>query len=139
MKKVIICGSIGVADDIIRVKEELEERGFLVEIPWGVQRYIEAGNQHVDEEERWQAKKEHDLIKRYFELMKAYDIVLVVNAEKNGQPNYIGGNTFLEMGFAHVLGKPLYVLNPLPEVSYRSELEAIKPVVLNGDLSNLQN
>jgi len=139
MKKVIICGSIAVADAIIKAKDELEARGFVVEIPWGVHRYIEAGNKHVAESERVQAKKEHDLIKRYFELIKEYDAVLVVNADKNGKENYIGGNTFLEMGFAHVLNKPLYVLNPLPDVSYRSELDAMKPMVLDGDLNNFPN
>ena len=58
-----------------------------------------------------------------------------MNTDKDGKSNYIGGNTFLEMGFAHVLGKSIYVLNPLPEVSYRDELDAMKPVVLNGDLN----
>ena len=138
MKKVIICGSISASDEIIAAQKELEERGFEVEIPFGCKKYIENGYRHVAEEERAGDKKKHDLIRRYYELMKGYDIVLVVNAKKNGVENYIGGNTLLEMGFAHVLDKPLYVLNPLPDLPYLSELEAMSPTILNGDLSKIQ-
>lgn len=137
MKKIIICGSISASDEIIVARDALCDRGFTVEIPWGVQRYIENGHQHVAEKERHQAKKENDLIRRYYELIKEHDAVLVVNVEKHGIQNYIGGNTFLEMAFAHVLDKPLYVLDPLPDLPYLSEMEAMKPIVLNGDLSKI--
>lgn len=39
------------------------------------------------------------------------------------------------MGFAHVLGKPMFVMNDLPEVPYKDELEAMNLEVINGDLS----
>ncbi|MFQ5475028.1 MAG: hypothetical protein ACE5DM_04285 [Candidatus Nanoarchaeia archaeon] len=35
----------------------------------------------------------------------ANDAVLVVNLEKQGLPNYIGGATFSEMFFAHYTGR----------------------------------
>jgi len=138
MKKVIICGSIAAADKIIVAQKELEERGFEVEIPWGVQRYIENDFKHTAEEKRNEWKKNNDLISRYYELIKEHDAVLVVNVEKCGTPNYIGGNTFLEMGFAHVLDKPLYVLNPLPDLPYLSEMQAMNHTVLNGDFSKIE-
>ena len=56
----------------------------------------------------------------------SYDTVLPVGVE-----NHIGGNTFLEMAFACVLNKPIYLLNPIPELSYTSELEAMEPIVLD--------
>jgi nucleoside 2-deoxyribosyltransferase len=135
MKSIILCGSIACADEIIRVRDELGALGFDVEIPYGVHQYIENGFVHTPAEERAGDKKDNDLIKRYYELIKKYDAVLIVNVEKNGKLNYIGGNTFLEMGFAHVLEKPLFVLNPLPEVMYRDELEAMRPIVLNNNLN----
>ena len=49
--------------------------------------------------------------------------------------NYIGGNSFLEMGMAYYLGKPIYLLNPIPEMPYISEIEAMEPTVLSGDLA----
>lgn len=137
MKKVIICGSISASDEIIAARDELVEMEYEVEIPWGCYRYIENGCKHVAEEERHQDKKDNDLIRRYYELIKEYDAVLVVNVEKRGIANYIGGNTFLEMAFAHVLDKPLYVLNPLPDLPYLSEMEAMQPIILDGDLTKI--
>ena len=32
-----------------------------------------------------------------------------------GEPHCIGGNSFLEMGFAHILDIPIYVIQPVPE------------------------
>ena len=42
------------------------------------------------------------------------------------------------MGFAHVLGKDLAILNPVPQSSYTDEIEAMKPLALNGDLELLK-
>lgn len=139
MKSIIICCSIAVADKALHIQKVLEKQGFNVEIPYGVKKYRDNNCTHIPEQERAQDKKNNDLIKLYYELIKQYDIVLVVNEEKNGVPNYIGANTFLEMGFAHVLGKHLYVLNPVPECSYREEIDAMSPLILNGDLSLLNN
>lgn len=88
--------------------------------------------------EKAEDKIKHDLIRGYFEKMKNYDAVLVVNPEKRGVVGYIGGNTLIEMAFGHVLGKKLYVLNPLPELSYTSEILAMQPIVINGDLNKIQ-
>jgi hypothetical protein len=134
MKSIIICGSISASDEILNIQKQLEEKGFKVEIPWGVKKFRDNNFVHVDEKERAQDKKDNDLIKKYYELIKDYDVLLVVNTEKKGITGYIGGNTFLEIAFAHVLDKPVYLLNPLPEISYRDELEAMKCEVINGDL-----
>ena len=78
---------------------------------------------------------ENNVIKRYYEKIKASDAVLVINTIKKGIENYIGGNTFLEMGYAHALDKKLYCLNPIPDMSYTSEMLAMRPTILNGDCS----
>lgn len=71
-------------------------------------------------------------------MMQGADAVLVANYNKHGIENYIGGNTFLEMGFAHVLNQKLFMVNPIPEMPYyKSEIEAMKPVVINGDLTRI--
>lgn len=41
------------------------------------------------------------------------------------------------MGFAHVLGKKIYLLNPIPEMEYTSEILFMEPAVLNGDLERI--
>ena len=133
--KIIICGSISAAHEILEVKEKFETLGHEVEIPEGVKNEFLRGRTEVSTSEKAEDKIENDLIRGYYEKIKMYDAVLVVNPEKRGVQGYIGGNTFLEMGFAHVLNKKLYVLNPLPDLPYTSELLALQPVILSGDLN----
>ena len=66
--------------------------------------------------------------------------MLVVNLDKHGIKNYIGGNTFLEIGFAHVLYQKIFMLNPIPDILYyKTEIEAMNPTIINGDLSQIEN
>ena len=133
--KIIICGSISAAEEILNIKKKLGAASHEVEIPEGVKSLELRGRTEVSHEEKAEDKIKGDLIRGYFEKMKNYDVVLVVNPEKRGVKGYIGGNTLIEMAFGHVLGKKLYVLNALPELSYTSEILAMQPVVINGDLS----
>ncbi len=84
-------------------------------------------------------KQNKDAIREFWRAMQGADAVLALNYEKHEIPNYIGGNTFLEIGFAHVLGQKIFLLNPIPEIPfYKTEIEAMKPVILNGDLSRIE-
>ena len=142
--KIVICISVAFADEIMRIKSELEERGLEVVIPHGLEDFLT--NEELSKRAQgWgsiegaQRKIEKNLIQNYYNEIKGSDTILVVNKDKTGIKNYIGGNSFLEMGFAHVLGKPIYVLNPLPEelkVFYQ-ELLAMQPTIINGDLSKI--
>jgi hypothetical protein len=133
--KIIICSSISAADEVLAIKKELETSGHEVEIPEGIKNEYLRGRTEVAVEEKAEDKIKSDLIRGYFEKMKNYDVVLIVNPEKRGVVGYIGGNTFIEMAFGHVLHKKIYCLNPLPEMLYTSELLAMQPIILNGDLS----
>lgn len=83
-------------------------------------------------------KYEMDAIREHWETIGRADVVLVLNHEKNGIPGYVGGNAFLEMGFAYVLNKPIFLLNPIPPMPYyETEIIAMKPVVIDGDLSRV--
>ncbi len=82
-------------------------------------------------------KVEYDLIRGYFEKINEGDAVLVVNVERKNIDGYIGGNSFLEMGFAHVLDKSIYLLNKIPEMNYKDEIEAMNPIVLNNNFKNI--
>ena len=63
---------------------------------------------------------------------------MVCNFDKNGIKNYIGGNTLIEIGFAHVNNKKVFLLNPFPEeVSYVDEIKAMTDVILKGDLNKI--
>lgn len=90
------------------------------------------------EQLKLQDKYEHDAIREFWKPLQSADALLVANYDKHGIQHYIGGNAFLEMGFAHVLELPIYLLNPIPEMPYyHTELIAMKPVVLHGDLAKL--
>ncbi len=79
-----------------------------------------------------------DAIREFWNMMQGADAVLVLNYDKNGIRNYVGGNTLMEIGFAHVLNQKIFMLNPIPEMPCcRTEIEAVKPVILHGDLSKI--
>ena len=137
MKKVIICGSIRAADEIKNAQRELEEAGFTVEIPEGVKNLEEWKRAGTETSEQATRKIELDLIRGYYETIKEYDVALIVNPKRDGVEGYIGGNTLIEMAFAHVLGKKLYTLFDIPEMKYSSEIIAMQPIVLNGNLDTL--
>lgn len=135
--KIIICGSISAAEDILSIKKVLEEKGHTVEIPEGVKHIHEWEGTDAPSSEKADRKIKNDLIRGYYEKMKEYDTVLIVNPEKKGIPGYIGGNTLIEMAFAHVLNKKLYCLNALPDMSYASEMIAMQPIILHGDVEEI--
>jgi len=84
-------------------------------------------------------KNNSDAIREFWRAMQGGDAILVLNYERRGIENYVGGNTLMEIGFAHVLDQQVYLLNDIPDMQYRSEIEAVKPVVINGDISLIPN
>ena len=118
-------------------KRSLEERGATVYIPSGA--YDKSKNEFYadSEEEKISFKIEHDLIREHFHEIDKAEAILVINYDKKGVKGYVGGNTFLEMGYAFGLGKKIYLLYPVPDMDYKVEMHAMRPVVLNGDLKKL--
>src|SRR3989344_5557359 len=57
-------------------------------------------------------KMHDDAIREFWRVMQGADAVLVANFDKNGIKNYIGGNTLMEIGFAHVLNQKIFLWNP---------------------------
>jgi len=81
------------------------------------------------------AKRKYDFIKVWHDLIIQGDAILVCNFDKNGIKNYIGGNTLMELGFAHVTNKKVFLYNEIPTaVPYIDEIKATVDVVLNGNL-----
>jgi len=80
-----------------------------------------------------------DAIREFWRMMQGADAVLVLNFDKNGIKNYVGGNTLMEIGFAHVLSQKIFMLNPIPEMPYcKTEIEAVRPIIINGNISKIQ-
>jgi hypothetical protein len=135
--KIIICGSMRASKEMVEAEEELVKLGHEVVLPDFTYEYAEMNTTSEMHTESAKNKVEHDLIRGYYEKIKECETVLVVNIERKNIEGYIGGNTFLEIGFGYILNKPIYLLNEIPEVSYRDEIEAMNPVILNGDYSKI--
>jgi len=143
--KITICASIDFAFKIKEIVEKLENDGHSVEIPMTAKKIID-GELSMDDFQKEKnqngdgafRKIKFDVIKKHYKLIGESDAILVINCDKKGIENYIGGNTLMELGFAHVLDKKIFLLNPIPEISYKDEIVAMQPIILNGDLSKIK-
>ncbi len=148
--KIIICASIDFTPKIKEVAEILTKQGHDVDIPFTSQRiingeltledYLKEKNENGDTAFRESAlrKIRDDVIKKHYKKISESDAILVLNFDKKGIPNYIGGNTLIEMGFAYVLDKTIYLYNDIPNISYTDEIKAMQPIVIDGDLLKIQ-
>ena len=137
MKILIIC-SKAFYKDIAPIKEKLEVMGHSIELP---NSYYEPDA----EKKSWAlGEKEHSefkqrMFKMSAERIQEMDAVLTLNFDKNGKKNYIGGATFLEIYEAFMKNKKIYLYNDIPEGMLYDEISGFSPIVINGDLSLLNN
>jgi predicted RNA-binding protein with PUA domain len=134
--KIVLCGSMTFAQKMIQTKNDLitlRHEPNLNELIEGYVKKDPSVSEAIIEN-----KIKYDVIKVYFEEIKNSDAIIVINEEKNGVKGYIGGNAFLEIGFAYVLGKKIFLLNDIPNLPIKDEIIAMKPIVLNGDLSQVK-
>ena len=131
---ITICMSMSLRQRLPDLCRVLEQAGHEVLTPVDTREFdYERANDH----ERADLKRDKDLIRTHYEKIKVSDAILVLNEDLPGKLNYIGGNSFLEMGFAHVLNIPIYLMQDVPESPYRSEMLAMDPIVINGDLRRI--
>lgn len=143
--KITICGSIVFSRQMGRIAEELKAKGHEVNLPFyatkilngkiSYEEFIKEKNEKGDG--RFRELAEVDLIKRYFKLINETDVILVLNLDKKKVKNYVGGNTLIEMGFAYVLNRKIFLYNPIPDMEYTDEIKAMKPIILDSDLSKI--
>jgi len=135
--KIGIIGSMQYTEQMLEAKKELIALGhdaFLTDLH---EPFIGKNDAEKEEIKLFQ-KNNKDAIREFWRQMQGSDAVLVVNLDKRGIKNYIGGNTLMEMGFAHVLNQKIYLLNPVPDIPYyKTEIEAMEPVILNGKLDKI--
>lgn len=139
-KKITVCGSVKFRKEMVEARDKLNEMGYEGIICQVMEDLALGRNPELlkkIEENHAQAKKDGGYIKWYYNSIVDSDAILVLNYDKGDIKNYIGGNTLMEMAFAHVHDKKIFLLNPAPEISYRDEIIAMDPVILNGDLSKI--
>ena len=131
--KIGIIGSMQFTEKMIKAQDELIRLGHDAFLTNLASPFI---GKTDEEKERIKINQKNNLdaIREFWRLMQGADAVLVMNFDKHGIKNYIGGDTLMEIGFAHVLDQKIFLLNPIPEMQYcKSEIEAVKLVVINGD------
>ena len=122
---------------MLEIRESLLEMGHIANTPPFTEKYAKLESPEKRHSESLENKIKHDLIRVYYNKIKNSDAVLVVNENKNNIESYIGGNSFLEMAFAYILNKNIYLLNNIPEMGYVDEIKAMQPIILNGDLEKI--
>jgi nucleoside 2-deoxyribosyltransferase len=126
------------AEKMLEIKKELEKLGYEIFISEFTDAFV--GKTEKEKEEiTLLHKNEKDAIKEHWEKIKKSDAILVLNYNRKGIKNYIGGNTLMEIGFAHVLNKKIFLMNEIPKIEYyKSEIEAVKPIIINNDFSKIR-
>ncbi len=133
--KITICGSIKFFNEIKDLKNKLELLDYNIFSP--AEDGTEIDYQKLTFEEQINIKSK--FIDEHLDKIKKSDAILVANYDKNGVRNYIGANTFLEMAFAYVLNKPIFLLNDIPSQDNGVEIRGMKPVVLRGNLNKINS
>lgn len=136
--KIAICASMVFSENMLETKKELEKLGHVCFVSDFVNKYL--GKSDKEKEDMTiRDKNENDAIREFWKKIKESDAILVLNYDRRGVKNYIGGNTLMEIGFAHVLDKKIFLLNPVPDIAYyKSEIEATNPVIINGDMKIIE-
>jgi len=140
--KVYILGSNSFMHKMVAITDELISMGVNAHIAEHYRELV-AGTSKVQElltnNENVELKRSMNTFKLHYKNILESDAILIVNDEKRGIQNYIGGNVLIEMGQAFVNDKKIFLLNGLPEgLSYQDEILAMSPICLNCDLEEIR-
>jgi hypothetical protein len=134
--KIFMVGSKYCFDKMAPVKELLERTGHMVTLPSAYNDPFKELEMRQAQDDVYMTYKRQKLLEQS-ERVAMNDAILVMNFEKNGHLNYIGGATFLEVFKAWELEKKIFFYNPLPEGSLYDELRGMGSRVIHGDLSKI--
>lgn len=134
-----VAGSMHHTEKLLEAKSALENMGHEAFASGFASAFL--GKTDSEREDIKQHQKNHlDAIREFWKQMQGADALLVMNMERHGIPGYVGGNTLMEMGFAHVLNQRIFLFNPIPDIKfYKTEIEAMKPVILNGNYQKVED
>ncbi len=120
---------------IPEIKKELENQGHKISLPNSYNEpFKEDKLKGTPEHVKWKSQ----MMKKDKKNIAPNDAILVLNFEKKGIPNYIGGATFLEIYKAWELEKKIFIFNNFPKCSFTDELKGFNPTILNGNLGLLK-
>jgi hypothetical protein len=135
--KIFICASKHCYHHIPAIKEELEKQGHSITLPNSYDDPMHEERLKKESAEK-HAEFKSAMLKLQEQKIKANDALLICNFEKQGQPNYIGGATFLEIFKAFELDKKIFLMNPIPDNILKDEIIGMQPIIINQDLSKIK-
>lgn len=144
MKTITVCSSANFYRQAVDVQAILQKRGYKVIVPTTAEKMKKSGDYEVSHYKTWFANaddyhKKAALMRGHFDEVAKGDAVLVLNYEKHGVQNYIGGNVLMEMSLAFYLHKPIFIINEIPEDSpFEEEIKGFDPIVLHGKPEDLK-
>ena len=122
MKRIVLCGSKKFKDEVLRLGEVLQNRGYEAIVP----------KEFLVEMD----KREHSMIHFNEITNEKTDAVLIVNENKGEIENYIGPNSFAEVAMGFYFGKKVYLKNDI-YIPYKDELEGWGVIPLKGEIDKI--
>ncbi len=135
--KIMICGSMYFAKEMLEVKARLEKMGHFIFVPSDINQCADKPELSMDLNHCFETNVQEEC----FDNIPKSDAILVLNYKRNGIEGYIGGATLMEIGIAQYLDKKIFLLYPPPKVEdlrYSVEIQLAKPIILNGNLDLLK-
>ncbi|MBI2665424.1 hypothetical protein HYX12_02270 [Candidatus Woesearchaeota archaeon] len=137
---ITLCGSLEFIQQMNEVAAHLQKEGHTVLLPDSAA--------HGWDKQYWNDIKEKDPVrfskikaermKMHFNKIDQAEAILILNYDKNKKKNYIGPNTFLEMGYAFSRNKRIYLLNGIPQSDLQEEVDGMQPIIINNNLKNIE-
>lgn len=143
MPTITICSSANFYRQAVDIQAQLNRSGHRVLIPVTAEKMKQTDDYDVSHYKTWHGDaddyhKKTALMSNHFAEIEKGDAILVLNYEKHGVENYIGGNVLMEMAIAFYLSKPVFILNDIPEESsFLEEIIGLNTIVLHGKAENL--
>ena len=133
-----VVGSMQYTEKMVKAKEELIKLGHDAFLTDFHHPFIGKTSDEIEVIKIHQ-KNNFDPIREFWNQMQGADAILVMNFDRHGIKNYIGGNTLMEIGYAYVLKQKIFLYHPIPEIPYyKSEIVAMSPIIINGDLTKIK-
>lgn len=125
-RTVVVCGSMKNLDLMTRIGEALKDSGLDVITP------------EADERNDLSTATKRAASRRHMGHIRHHRTaaILVVNVDRPGANNYVGPNSFAEIGIAFADDRRVFLLQGMPEY-YKDELVAWGVECLEGDLTRL--
>jgi len=125
--------------ELVDVGEQLEKKGFLVNLPVSAQLMRKQNDFVVAHfKDTFTPNEKSKFIQTNFRKIAEGDSILVINGEKNGVKGYIGANVLMEIGLAFYLKKKIYIWNSTEETApYNEELLAFNVTYIQQDIEKI--